>query len=420
MVLDDMVRTALETSLVYRKSGLGAAQLAHGRELSPRERHVLILLDGRRTIAELCELFGAETVHRVVPELEAKGFAKQVDLSVPPEWANAVTQLLPPSALREEPRRRLPVWLLDGAPMLWMALLTVFTLVGSYWVGNRYKSQADAAWQRQQTQAQAVPSPRSLLTPGLTDARGPEWLAPEVITPITRLPAVTASKPSGGSTAPARPAPQPVAREHPTVVRSAPRGTLPGRLAAAAPASAAVAVAGDDAPAAAADAPAATAPLTQVASATEASAPPAAPAALAAPATRGATDASALAAASPMAALIAAPAVLPAAEPSASALQAELAMQAPTAQPPTSPASLRPLRHDPPRFPEQARRDGIGESQVRVHLWITPEGKVDQVDIVQATPPRVFDEEVRRALSLWTFEPPGRPTEQVVDLTLKP
>jgi len=57
---------------------------------------------------------------------------------------------------------------------------------------------------------------------------------------------------------------------------------------------------------------------------------------------------------------------------------------------------------------------------VRVRLWVTPEGKVDQVDILEATPRGVFDDEVRRALSLWSFEPPGRPTEQIVDLTLRP
>ena len=64
-------------------------------------------------------------------------------------------------------------------------------------------------------------------------------------------------------------------------------------------------------------------------------------------------------------------------------------------------------------------RDGIVESKVRVRLWVTPEGKVDQVDVLEATPPGVFDDAVRRALSLWTFEPPGHPLDQVVDLTLK-
>ncbi len=120
------------------------------------------------------------------------------------------------------------------------------------------------------------------------------------------------------------------------------------------------------------------------------------------------------------AAPIAAPAPIAAADPPAQAPeQVAMASPAPAAQPVSDPVTLRPLRHDPPRFPERAMRDGIVESKVRVRLWVTPEGKVDQVDVLEATPPGVFDDAVRRALSLWTFEPPGHPLDQVIDLTLK-
>jgi protein TonB len=103
------------------------------------------------------------------------------------------------------------------------------------------------------------------------------------------------------------------------------------------------------------------------------------------------------------------------------AAETQLALAAPAPQQPASDlVTLHPLRHDPPQFPASALPDGIVESQVRVRLWVTPDGKVDQVDIIEAKPARVLDDEVRRALSLWTFEPPGRPTEEVIDLTLKP
>jgi protein TonB len=95
-------------------------------------------------------------------------------------------------------------------------------------------------------------------------------------------------------------------------------------------------------------------------------------------------------------------------------------MAAPPAQAAAGPPALRPLRNDPPRIPERAQRDGIVQGQARVRLWITPEGTVDQVDIIDAKPPGVFDDEVRRTLSLWTFEPPGRPVDQVMELPLKP
>jgi outer membrane biosynthesis protein TonB len=55
-----------------------------------------------------------------------------------------------------------------------------------------------------------------------------------------------------------------------------------------------------------------------------------------------------------------------------------------------------------------------------VRLRVTPEGRVDQIDIVEATPPGVVDDEVRRTLSLRTFEAPARSTDEIVDLTLKP
>ena len=35
-------------------------------------------------------------------------------------------------------------------------------------------------------------------------------------------------------------------------------------------------------------------------------------------------------------------------------------------------------------------------------------------------PRGVLDEEVKRTLSLWTFEPPGHPVDEVVELTLEP
>jgi protein TonB len=92
----------------------------------------------------------------------------------------------------------------------------------------------------------------------------------------------------------------------------------------------------------------------------------------------------------------------------------------PPAQAASAAVPLRALRHDPPQLPPQVVLGGTVEGHVRARLWVTPEGKVDQVDIIEATPRRVLDDEVRRALSLWTYDPPGHPTEDVVELTLKP
>jgi len=115
----------------------------------------------------------------------------------------------------------------------------------------------------------------------------------------------------------------------------------------------------------------------------------------------------------------------PAADPPAAVTGTEGAIEDsqikdPPSEPASDPVTLRPLRHDPPQIPAQALRGGIVEGHARARLWVTPEGKVDQVDIIEATPPRVLDDEVRRVLSLWTYDPPGRPTDDVVELTLKP
>jgi TonB family protein len=365
---------AMDDSLVYRKSGRGAAQLAmdHGRTLTPRERHVLILLDGRRTIGELSDLLGPETVQRLLPELEAKGFAKRIDPTLGAEWADAITQFhggLPsgePSRAARSQRLNAPAWI---------ALVIVLSIGAGYWAVNRhYRAQTDAAWRLDHTLAQVLPIHvygASTSTDAFvsTEPEGPVTIAP--IAPLHEVPVSQSAEAASSAHA----APKAAAGDHQAIVRTESAGASPAH----------------------ARAPATRSPPTAD-SAEPSAAPPALPAALA----------------------IAAPAPVRAAAPPRSAPETEVAMEAPAAQPANAPVTLRPLRHDPPQFPERALRDGIGESQARVRLWVTPEGKVDQVDIIEATPPGVFDDEVRRALSLWTFEPPGRPMEKVFDLTLKP
>ncbi len=389
----------MDDSLVYRKSGRGVAQLAatHNGALSRPQRHVLIVLDGRRTIAELCGLFGAETVQRVVPELVAKGFAKQVDTAAAAAWDGAVTQLYVRTPAAERPRPVPRQRRLDGHPLALLALAVALAIGSSYWATHRYRSQADAAWRMDRALALRTPIDAygASTSTDAIDSTGP---APVKITPISRLPAVSVSQPAAATT-PARSATRAAAREHLAAVRSQAQRASPDH---AGPIAAQSTPMEGSTAAAAVKVGAADRPATQ---------------ALPAP---GATAAEASAAAvdPPAAAPIAAPGPVAAADPPAAAPE-QVAMVAP-AQSASDSIGLRPLRHDPPRFPAQALRDGITESQVRVRLWVTPEGKVDQVDILQATPRGVFDDEVRRALSLWSFEAPGRPMEQIVDLTLRP
>ena len=58
-----------------------------------------------------------------------------------------------------------------------------------------------------------------------------------------------------------------------------------------------------------------------------------------------------------------------------------------------------------PTYPRQAIQQGIANGRVIAHVVVAPNGTVTEVRIISATPPRVFDREVIRALSQWKFNP---------------
>jgi len=57
-----------------------------------------------------------------------------------------------------------------------------------------------------------------------------------------------------------------------------------------------------------------------------------------------------------------------------------------------------------PQFPREAVRSGTS-GRVVAHVVVAPSGTVTEVRIVSASPPRLFDREVIRALSQWRFNP---------------
>ncbi len=401
----------MDEFLVYRKTGAGAAQLAmpHGA-LAPAARRVLILLDGRRTIAELADLFGMESVQRLVAELEAKGFARQVDLQRSAQDADVLTGIHPHQGAGEQapvaparPSRRGPWLLLAGA----LALAAAWQLAGrpnpsSYTQASRV-SPAEASAQPAASAAGGdQASPAAEPAPPVTAIDAPPVRTGGAV--ITLAPPRTARLPTPViPTAPRSPAPAlsepPVARAADAPATSVPaagaRIENPARSVAAAPS--------NPAPAA----PAAAAPVASLAApvAAQVAAPAPLPV-VAVEATRDDTAAGTTAAGRAPASPLDSPAAL--------------ALAARPSDATSAPVKLRPLKHEPPEFPIRALRNGIEEGHVQARLWISAEGAVEQVDIVSATPPRVFDAEVRRALSLWTFEAPGRPRQETILLTFKP
>jgi hypothetical protein len=111
-VAEGVVRPAIGGALVYRRSSRGVVELAaiDGGQLLPLERRLLIMVNGHRTLAELCELFGSDKLKLlgVLAELEAKGLVKRVDPRITADLTGAITQLGAPLPQATSTRERRP------------------------------------------------------------------------------------------------------------------------------------------------------------------------------------------------------------------------------------------------------------------------------------------------------------------------
>jgi protein TonB len=434
---------AMDDSLIYRKTRRGATELAaatHGM-LSPSARRVLILLDGHRTLAELADMFGAGSVQHIIADLEHRGFARQIDTLNP----DMTTQSLATHVYQSRPApldprsHRGPNWAV-------LALFLAAAALGpAYWYfahTHHAADQATAAASPSEAGRESLPAvSREVDGPGAIDS------APAIReVALSALPAVTVKPTSGlaleaadteavapedtvaarGDTAALAPAalipadalaepPTPGRRSTERAVPPAPTPVAPARLAPeAAPLteteSSAATNASSSAPAIAAAPLASAAPVARPQ-------PPAsdAPTGLkvsAAPAPAG--DAVVPVVAAPPSPAAAAPAAPDGAPP-----PEQLASLAPPERPKSGPVQLRPRRHDPPEYPAYALRAKILKGNVVARVRVNAEGRVEKVDIVRATPPIVFDDEVKRALSNWTFDPPGESVDTTVELDFK-
>lgn len=74
----------------------------------------------------------------------------------------------------------------------------------------------------------------------------------------------------------------------------------------------------------------------------------------------------------------------------------------------------QPIVRIEPKYPVQAARDGK-EGWVRLSFTINEVGGVEDVEVIEAEPKRVFDREAKRALRKWKYRPKivdGKPEKQ--------
>ncbi|WP_313482399.1 MULTISPECIES: energy transducer TonB [Stutzerimonas stutzeri subgroup] len=103
--------------------------------------------------------------------------------------------------------------------------------------------------------------------------------------------------------------------------------------------------------------------------------------------------------------------------PSLSGLTAAQSAPAPAAAPAPASAAVEaagkpggpeqevmPLNDVRPEYPYRARQQGI-EGHIKLAFTINPQGRVENIRVLEASPRNVFDREARRAAARWRFAP---------------
>ena len=65
---------------------------------------------------------------------------------------------------------------------------------------------------------------------------------------------------------------------------------------------------------------------------------------------------------------------------------------------------LIPVVKIPPPYPFRARRMGI-EGSVRIEFLVNEKGNVEKLKILDANPPNIFEQSVKRTVLSWRFKP---------------
>ena len=82
-------------------------------------------------------------------------------------------------------------------------------------------------------------------------------------------------------------------------------------------------------------------------------------------------------------------------------------------------ADAKVLKKVAPEYPSEAVKKNIVSGSVRAKIAIAGDGKVSNVEVVEAEPKRIFDRAAVDALSQWKFEGTGAPQTHEVKLVFK-
>ncbi|MBR7793031.1 energy transducer TonB [Undibacterium sp. FT147W] len=80
---------------------------------------------------------------------------------------------------------------------------------------------------------------------------------------------------------------------------------------------------------------------------------------------------------------------------------------------------LKLLNSVQPKYPASAARAGVTEGVVSAKIHVEPDGKVSQVEILKARPPRHFDKEVIATVMQWKYAPISRAQTTVTEFNFK-
>jgi protein TonB len=82
-------------------------------------------------------------------------------------------------------------------------------------------------------------------------------------------------------------------------------------------------------------------------------------------------------------------------------------------------ATPKATRKIPPEFPPEAVRKNINSGEVKAKLTIAADGKVTNVEILDANPKRVFDKATIAALMEWRFDTGGKEDTAEIKLVFR-